>query len=405
MLGHSQHIGLFWGLSYYFSVVIFVIYVIFSALLTTNVNNVNAIKVQDTTLPLNQIVWQPEKSNIFIGSPSIIRLDSGILVASSDRFGDGFKGSPRNTSIYHSYDDGQSWNFTCWVKDQYWSNLFQIDSESSYRVNVEEKSKYRKTDNKNFVGETNENNILYLLGTLTDGPAPIKISKSDDGGMTWKETTTLFGEVEGNDSYETGPTPCLINNGIVYRAMERMAPPNFRWPEDYEAVVIYANTSTNLMDKANWKISKPLPFDKNWIPNNWFPKPTSPGYLEGNMIEGPTSSDGIYNLIRFNTRPYDGNKAILLKFDPTENSFVFDSILDFPGGHSKFVIRRDPKTLRYITLSNPQKNKLAGDQRNILSLVSSSDMKIWTEHSVILEDDTGLTALDSIRYTGFHYVD
>jgi hypothetical protein len=32
-------------------------------------------------------------------------------------------------------------------------------------------------------------------------------------------------------------------------------------------------------------------------------------------------------------------------------------------------------------------------------------MKDWTERVVLLKDDTGFTVNDSIKYTGFHYVD
>ena len=32
-------------------------------------------------------------------------------------------------------------------------------------------------------------------------------------------------------------------------------------------------------------------------------------------------------------------------------------------------------------------------------------MRNWVEHKVILQDDTGFDMEDSIRYTGFHYVD
>ena len=38
-------------------------------------------------------------------------------------------------------------------------------------------------------------------------------------------------------------------------------------------------------------------------------------------------------------------------------------------------------------------------------LCSSKDMRNWVEHKVILQDDTGFDMEDSIRYTGFHYVD
>jgi hypothetical protein len=337
---------------------------------------VKSLLIRDSTLGLNEIAWQWEVPQIFIGSPSILRMQSGALLASADRFGSGFL-SERNVSIYRSIDDGNTWEFQGWVKDQYWSNLFQINQNSK---------------------------DIYLLGTSRDGPAPIKISKSSDGGLTWDETTTLFGEVRGNNSYETGPTPTLISNGFVYRAMERMAPPLFRWPVDYQAVCIYAKVTSNLMDKDSWTITKPLPFDTKWIPEDWDPKPNAPGFLEGNMVQGPDGKT-MYNIIRFNTRPYIGNKAIILKLNEQENELVFDSIISLPGGHTKFVIHQDALTGVYITLSNPQTVTNATDQRNVLSLCSSKDMRNWVEHKVILHDDTGFTMEDSIRYTGFHYVD
>ena len=94
-----------------------------------------------------------------------------------------------------------------------------------------------------------------------------------------------------------------------------------------------------------------------------------------------------------------------MKLNQEENELVFDSIISLPGGHTKFVIHRDALTGMYITLSNPQTVANATDQRNILSLCSSKDMRNWVEHKIILHDDTGFTMEDSIRYTGFHYVD
>ena len=42
------------------------------------------------------------------------------------------------------------------------------------------------------------------------------------------------------------------------------------------------------------------------------------------------------------------------------------------------------------------------DQRNILVLCVSQDLFTWQIVETILQDDTGLSELDSIRYTGFH---
>ena len=61
----------------------------------------------------------------------------------------------------------------------------------------------------------------------------------------------------------------------------------------------------------------------------------------------------------------------------------------------------------YVTLSNPNTISNATDQRNILALCTSTDLRTWKERKVLLNDDTGfsLNMLDSVLYTGFHYVD
>ena len=115
----------------------------------------------------------------------------------------------------------------------------------------------------------------------------------------------------GNSSYETGPTPSLISNGFIYRAMERLAPPLFRWGVDYQAVCVYAKTTSDLMDKRSWTITEPLPFNKA-DSQQLGTKARGSRVLGRNMVEGP-DGQSIYNVLRFNTRPYVGNKAIILK--------------------------------------------------------------------------------------------
>ena len=104
----------------------------------------------------------------------------------ADRFGDGFHGQPRNVSLYVSDDEGESWRFHTWILHQYWANLFAHQGK------------------------------VYLLGTSTDGPAPIKISSSVDG-LTWPAADTAYLD---NKTYNTGPTPSLVSGGRIYRAME-----------------------------------------------------------------------------------------------------------------------------------------------------------------------------------------
>eukprot|EP01052_Picozoa_sp_SAG31_P018116 SAG31_NODE_1270_length_9065_cov_7.007473_1_plen_204_part_00 len=128
--------------------------------------------LEDSILRLTEIAYHSEPARIYLGSPSILRLPSGELIASADRFGPGFSGHPRNVSIYRdNSSNGTNWQFHTWVIGQYWSNLFAHKS------------------------------AIWMLGTATDGPAPIKISKSLDG-LTWpKEASAVL----SNATYNTGP--------------------------------------------------------------------------------------------------------------------------------------------------------------------------------------------------------
>ena len=113
----------------------------------------------------------------------------------------------------------------------------------------------------------------------------------------------------------------------------------------------------------------------------------------------------VFNMMRFNSIPLS-NLAILLELNLTTNDLSFVSIINFPGGMSKFTIRYDSKTQRYLTLSNPVKSTFDYNQRNILSLFYSKDLLNWQVGIYeLLYDDTGLESNDSLRYTGFQYVD
>ena len=135
------------------------------------------------------------------------------------------------------------------------------------------------------------------------------------------------------------------------------------------------------------------------------------------------------------------------------------------GGGNKFVVRRSNDSGLYVTLSNPQTTAAQGrDQRSVLALTVSEDMRTWRRQihfsfclgppldrgwngnrarrsfacthmlsmgviraslpayacntlwpptpwyavtcsvAVVLDDDTGFSYADSLRYTGFHYV-
>eukprot|EP00049_Salpingoeca_infusionum_P008294 m.135204 g.135204 ORF g.135204 m.135204 type:complete len:444 (-) comp13972_c1_seq6:2754-4085(-) len=330
-----------------------------------------AFEMRDTTLGLNEVVWHSEPSQIFIGSPTILRLANGDILTACDRFGHGFT-TQRNVSVFRSKDNGQSWTMQGWAQNQYWSNLFRV------------------------------NNTVYLLGTDTDHNANIKIAASFDDGATWNvANSAVLVNQTTHGNYQTGATPTTLHNGRLYRALELLQPP-FKWGVDYAAVVISADLSSDLLDPRSWTISTPLPFNTEWLPSSW-PQLSAPGYLEGNMVVAPNGS--LYNILRLNSLPQEGNFAVALRYDLQSNTLVFDRILDFPGGHSKFTIRRHAASGYYLAFTNINTNATYTDQRNILALIASKDMFNWSVITRLLEDDTGFDEVDSVKYTGFHYVD
>ena len=330
----------------------------------------------------HEIKYQPERARTYLGSPSIIRLPDGVLLASHDYFG--LKGCPRNhegeeslTSIYRSEDNGATWVNVTHIMNCYWSSLF-LHQDS-----------------------------VYILGT-SQQYGSIFIRRSDDGGFTWthpadEQHGILFrgGTYHDPPNYHCAPVPVVFHKGRVWRAFEDLNPAE--WGHGFQACVISAPVDTDLLDAANWMMTNKLPFDPAWIPADWG-KLTNPGWLEGNVVVTPDGE--MWNLLRFNSNPLI-NKAAIVKISDNGKQLSFDpaDFIDFPGGITKFTIRRDPITGLYLSLVNEHTDSKTPRQRNILSLAASENLRNWRLVKRVMEDDTGLSYADSIQLTGFQYVD
>ena len=343
--------------------------------------------LQDSSLGLNEIAYHNEPSLIFVGAPSIVRLSTGRLLISHEYFTlPGYTPVP-NVTVYASDDNGQSWSFLSNITHTYFTTLFIYKD------------------------------ILYTIGIANELQGATVIHRSTDNGVTWTYNGSDKGVVLFNEQFAGGVTPVVIVNDMLYHATEYWPKP-YRFPQDYQAAVVSCNLSKAnsindddpLMNPNNWKITPPLPFNESWVPKS-FPHLTAPGYLEGNavIVAKPGSNEyRVLNIIRFNSVPLS-NLAIVLELDQTTNTLSFVSIINFLGGMTKFVIRYDPVTQAYYSLVNPVSIPQYSSQRNILSLsytkdlVNLSDWKILVDR--LLYDDSGFSEEDSIRYTGFHYVD
>ncbi len=330
----------------------------------------------------SQIKYQPEHTRTYLGSPSILRLSDGMLLATHDYFG---KGCPKNhegeeglTSVYRSEDNGQTWHTITHIMNAFWSGLFY------------------------------HQNSIYLLG-CSQQYGSIVIRKSDDGGFTWthpanEKTGLLFrgGPYHEPPNYHCAPMPVITHNGRIYRAFEDCTP--CVWGTGFQSCVISAPETADLLDASNWTISNKLSFDPACLPES-MKDATRPGWLEGNVVVTPDGE--LVNILRFNSAPHV-DKAAIVTVHNNGQCIAFDpktGFIDFPGGMTKFTIRRDPETGLYLSFVNNNTNPQTPSQRNVLSLFVSKDLHTWQFVKCLLEDDTGLSSEDSIRLTGFQYVD
>ena len=351
----------------------------------------------------SQIKVQPERTKTYLGSPSIVRLPDGALLASHDYFG--LAGCPKNheaeeslTSIYRSDDNGASWVNITHIMNCYWSSLFL------------------------------HGGAVYILGT-SQQYGSIVIRRSTDGGHTWthpadESSGYLFrgGVYHDPPNYHCGPMPVVTHEGRLYRAFEDCDPPGWG---NFQAGVISVPVDADLLDAANWTMSNKLPFDQEWIPREWDKQKAKPGgWREGNVVVAPDGQ--LWNILTFEAGAVMDEKCPRLLISAEGKTLSFDpdtGYIDFPGAKAKFTIRRDPVTGKYLSLVNSLADKdllrqMATDlasqryrsrhpirQRNVMSLTASDDLWNWRIVKTLLRDDTGLMPEASIMHTGFQYVD
>jgi hypothetical protein len=292
---------------------------------------------------------QPAPTGVYLGSPSIVVLPSGLYVCSHDFFG---PNSTEHTSgltrIFVSRDHGATWQKTAELHDQYWSSMFLL------------------------------RNRLYIMGT-TANKGRIVIRRSIDKGKTWSDPAYLTDGL----GYHTAPVPVVVDRGRVWRAFEYHPAGSA-----FQAFILSAPIDSNLLDRSSWTFTNRILYLSG----------TAGGrtWLEGNAVLGPNHQ--ILDILRVD----DVEKAAIAELH--SGVLQFSTVIDFPGGAKKFSIRYDNVSQRYWTLSNPAlpSEPLSAEDpaavRNTLVLMSSADLHHWQVEKTILSHPDP-------KFFAFQYVD
>ncbi len=249
---------------------------------------------------------------------------------------------------------------------------------------------------------------LYMIGNHSEAGRwdRIAVVKSVDGGKNWTAPAEGMLPSSGDGTLVSGASsPSLIHNGFVYRAFEDRTD---SWSVN-RAYIVSAPVDADLLDPSSWTVSSKLPFNKNLFTND--PNGTNivrTVYIEeGCAILG---KDGmIYNMLRVNCQP-SMDYAILMKLSEDRKTLSYatesgSSIIQFPGGLTKFTVRYDEETELYYALVNNVTQEEFCWQRNVLSLSVSSDLVHWQVVETILVDRTLMNEYVSMTRHGFQYVD
>jgi hypothetical protein len=318
-------------------------------------------------LPGSLVSYSPSASNKYVGSPGLAKLPDGSLVASHDEFGGG---STMNTSavtrVFRSTDRGLTWTPAAVINGAFWSSLFV------------------------------HRGALYLLG-VNRQYGDVVIRRSDDGGSTWTSPgSASTGLLAGGGQYHCAPMPVIEHGGRLWRAMERRDPAS-GWAPNFRAGMMSVPTGADLLVSSQWTFSNLLQGQSAWLGGNFG------GWLEGNAVVDPAGN--LVNLLRVDHTDHP-EKAAMLTVSSTGESAGFSpatGFVEMPGGAKKFAIRHDPASNRYWSLANRvpgdfQAGRQPASTRNTLSLVSSADLRAWTDHGTVLSHP------DPTRH-GFQYVE
>lgn len=307
-------------------------------------------------------------SGHYLCSPSLVRSPDGALIASMDVFAGG---APQDLSLlFRSDDDGKTWHYLTELFPCFWGKLFV------------------------------HRDALYMLSVSTEY-GDLLIGRSDDNGRTFGSPTVLLRGSSGfrQKGVHKNPQPMINHDGRLWCTLEWGS-----WASGtHAAMCMSADENADLLDPSSWHFTPPVPYDPTW-PGTAVGN--SPGCIEGCMVVSPAGWNGHkdpqpLNIMRYQIggcKPNFG-LAVVMGVDGIDEPLRFEQTIEFPGNHSKFMIKQSPadgkyySLVSYLTPEHP-------DGRNWLVLIRSIDLLHWEK----VQDVFDYRHLP-IAEVGFQYVD
>ncbi|MHC4755106.1 MAG: sialidase family protein [Planctomycetota bacterium] len=321
----------------------------------------------------------PEQA-VCVGSPDIIKLPSGRLIASMElwlkRPKSGDEGGidyPNHCKVKASDDGGRTWKQIS-TNGITWGSLFYVKG------------------------------ALYMIGN-DPHQRDIRIIRSPDGGKSWSGPVTLFSD----SRYHGSATPVHVKDEFIYRAFEdlKLGP---------ASLVVAGDLSKDLLDPSAWRMSNKVapPKETPSLLRNASTRKDGRNksknrFLEGNVVE---IRDELYVLLRtvIDGQLTTGMTSVCkLEDDGKTMRYRFVQFHPMPGGQNKFKIIYDDKSGLHWTCTSmvpdpyqDQKPLIArgfsgnpGNTRRILMLNYSIDGLNWFQ--------AGCVAMSKNPLESFHY--
>ena len=329
----------------------------------SNLRLVRTGSIPDGTTVINYL--HPEDSQYdfsgkFLCSPSIVRTDSGRLIASMDVYGP--KMAQNLTILFYSDDDGAHWRYLTDLFPFFWGSLFL------------------------------HRGVLYMIGVTTEY-GNLHLACSRDDGLTWSEPVTLFYGSNVLCRYggmHRAPMHFTSYNGRLYTSCEYGC-----WSQkSHLPAALSIDENSDFMDPSSWVLSDFLYFEGDWKRD----AETQSDTIEGNIVLAP---DGhLYNYLRW--RIGSLLKISIDEKDP-EAPPEYVSLENAPVSNSMFRLFSHGD--KYVLITN-RKTEEAGkykcwSYRNVLSIYESRDLVHFEPVKDIVNRETEDAMKIGFQYPAF----